>query len=116
VVKKKSPVILLTFVFIGIAINTRLHPVDPQEAAKERENQAIQSMPQQGTKRAPDKTADLQAAMKGSLGSKGATPGKPGMAQAEGPPGTNGSLMKMKKPEPYKPVPNPSNTGAQWYR
>ncbi|MHB8635250.1 MAG: hypothetical protein ACYC96_02125 [Fimbriimonadaceae bacterium] len=112
-VKKKSPIIPLTFVAIGVAlafaVNSRLHPVDPKDAA-----QAPPSQPQDptGGMRPLDKTSVLKAAMTNSL-QKGMPNGaKLGRATN---PDEQGSIMVGRKPQQYKPTPSATSTDSGWY-
>ena len=118
-VKKKSPVVPLTFVVIGIAVafavNTRMHPVDPKEAAAEQQKLQQQQQQQQSATqvRPADKSSDVHRALAASL--QGSAPGKPMMHGPNGPGGPGGDYMTSKKQESVKPKPSATSTNAQWY-
>ena len=115
-IKKKAPVIPLTIVVIGvtvaIAVNSRLHPVDPKDATAQ---QAQQPQQPEGQMRPEDKTSDLKAAMTNSISLPAG--GHPKVtSKLMGPQTAGGSLMVSKKPEIYKPKPSSTSTDMMWYK
>jgi len=119
VIKKKSPVIPLTFVVIGIAVacavNSRLHPVDPKDAAAQ--NAKLQQEQSQTQMRPPSNPSDVHGALAASV--KGEAKGRPmmnkGMHGPGGPGGPGGDPMVSRKPEQFRPKPSSTSTNSQWY-
>ena len=114
-VKKKSPVVPLTFVVIGIAVafavNSRLHPVDPKDAAAQAAKTAQSQPPTQ--MRPPDNPSDVHGALTASP--TDSKPGQPMMHKGPGGP-DGGDMMVSRKPEQYRPKPSATSTNSLWYK
>ena len=115
-VKKKSPIVPLTFVVIGVAVafvvNSRLRPVDPKQAQDDA--MRAQQSQQEGVTRKEDKTQDVRASMMATAASGDS--GRPGHKQI-GPGGpAGGDMMVGNKPKAFKPMPNSAPTNALWYK
>jgi hypothetical protein len=116
VVKKKSPVVPVTFIIIGIAVavavNSRLHPVDPKQAAEDAQKQMLQQQQSSTQMRPADDPNALHQALTQSVEGGDSkfhqAPMKKGMIPGSDP-------MVAQKQEAQKPKPNPSSTNSGWY-
>ena len=114
-VKKKSPVVPITFIVIGVAVivavNSRLHPVDPKDAAAEAQKEQQRQMQDSGQLRPPTDPNAMHAALADAV--KGGGSQKPSLMMKKGMPGSD--PMVASRQQAVKPKPNATTPSSQWY-